>query len=180
MLRRGIWSSPTGIGWQPQRIAKFNTGQSFKDFGVFEDFLGNQTMLFQVGNKVYSYDINTSIETAYNAPLNNVSESLINLPCMRPFVDSTGNAAPITIYTNGDIQPEAITGTGASDLRPLAFHGTGSPTTINPNGGVVRTYLSISTFSPGTIVANYPVTAAGTPQHAVLGPDGSLVYRYGQ
>jgi streptogramin lyase len=176
MLKRGIWSNPTGIGFTLQRTAQFNSGAAFMDFGVFEDFQGNQTLLFQVGNQVYSYNLNTSTETAYNAPLTSLSTSLANLPCMRPFVDNTGNAAPLTVYCNGAIQPAAITGTAAANVRNLNFAGTGGPTTTNPNGGQFGQTLPISTYTAGTYVGSYPITAAGVPTRCCLGPDGNVWY----
>ena len=176
MLTRGIWSNPTGIGWQPQRTGTFNHGAAFMDFGVFEDFLGNQTMLFQVGDQVYSYDLTTSVETAYTAPLTALSTSLVNLPCMRSFVDNTGIAAPITVYCNGDIQPVEITGTAAGDVEFMPFLATGNSTTTPPNGGVFGENYSISTLSPGSMIASYPITASGTPYNCCAGPDGNLWY----
>jgi streptogramin lyase len=174
MLTRGIWSSPTGIGWQPQRPAAFNGGAAFLDFGVFEDFVGNQTLLFQVGDTVYNYNFVTSTETAYDAPLNSLSTSIVNLPCMRPFVDNTGDAAPITIYCNGDIQPQQITGLAPNDVSALPFVGTGTATNTNPNGGQFDINYPITTFSPGTVIANYHISSGATPQNCCLGPDGNV------
>jgi len=160
MLKRGVWSNPTGLGWQPQRAGKFNSGAAFMDFGIFEDFLGNQTMLFQVGNQVYSYNLATSTETAYNAPLSGLSTSLVNLPCMRPFVDTTGVVAPITVYCNGDIQPVAITGTSASNVRNLNFFGNGNSITNPPSGGVFGTTITLS--------------SGAAPQGITTGPDNRI------
>jgi streptogramin lyase len=176
MLTRGIWSNPTGIGWTPQRATVFNGGAAFMDFGVFEDFVGNQTLLFQVGDQVYSYNFSTSTETAYDAPLTGLSTSLVNLPCMRSFVDNTGNAAPITVYCNGAIQPVAITGTAAADVRKLNFQGTGTPTSTNTNGGELGQSLSVTTYDAGVYFGQFATTAGGTPRNCCLGPDGNVWY----
>ncbi len=174
MLTRGVWSSPTGIGWQPQRAAVFNSGAAFMDFGVFEDFGGNQTMLFQVGGQVYSYNLATQTETAYNAPLTGLSTSLANLPCMRSFIDQTGQVTPMTIYTNGSIQPVEITGTAAANVLPLPFVGTPLVTNTNPNGGQFDTSYPISTFTVGTMIANYPTAPLTSPGKCCLGNDGNV------
>jgi len=176
MLTRGVWSNPRGIGWTEQREDVFNGGAAFMDFGVFEDFVGNQTLLFQVGDQVYSYDLDTATETAYDAPLTGLSTSLANLPCMRSFVDNTGQSQPLTIYCNGDIQPVKITGTGAADVAALPFIGTPKVSPLNPNGGQFAQTFPINTFTVGTFIANYPVTvpANSEPYACCLGSDGNV------
>lgn len=176
MLSRGIWSNPTGIGWQPQRSGVFNSGAAFMDFGVFEDFVGNQTLLFQVGNTVYSYNLTTSTETAYNAPLNSLSTSLANLPCMRSFLDNTGQAAPVTIYCNGAIQPQQITGTAAADVVALPFVANGSQSSSNPTGGQFGVDYSVSNFTPGTFVASYATSPITSPLLCILNPNDGNIY----
>lgn len=174
MLTRGTWSNPTGIGWTLQRSAVFNSGAAFMDFGIFEDFVGNQTLLFQVGNQLYSYNIATSTETAYNAPLNSLSTSLAHLPCMRSFLDMTGQAAPVTIYCNGDIQPQEITGTAASNVQALGFLANGSPSTLNPTGGQFGVDVPVTAYTAGTFITSYTVGGGLVPNLCCLGSDGNI------
>ena len=184
MLTRGIWSNPTGIGWSLQRSAVFNSGAAFKDFGTFVDSQGNQTLLFQVGNTLYSYNLTSSVETAYTGSLANLSTSLVNLPTMRAFVDSTSSIAPYTIYTNGDIQPQKIVATadknGVSTEHVIPTSSS-APTSVcvGPDGNIYATesagnkILQIVPFT-GMIKEFTVPTASSQPQSICTGSDGNL------
>jgi streptogramin lyase len=184
MLTRGIWTNPTGIGWTLQRAGVFNGGAAFMDFGVLVDFQGNRTLLFQVGNTLYSYDLATSTETAYTGALSNLSTSLINLPTIRGFVDSTNSIAPYTIYTNGDIQPQKIVttadknGISAEYVIPTA---TSAPAGIcvGPDGNIWAVENSgnkILQIIPFTgVIKEFTIpTATSAPRSICTGPDGNL------
>src|ERR1700721_2878328 len=184
MVTRGIWSNPTGIGWSLQRNAVFNGGAAFKDFGTFVDSQGNQTLLFQAGNTLYSYNLTTSVETAYTGSLANLSTSLVNLPTMRAFVDSTSSIAPYTVYTNGDIQPQKIVATADKNGKSTEFvipTSTSAPTSVcvGPDGNIYATesagnkILQIIPFT-GVITEFTIPTTGSAPQSICTGADGNL------
>lgn len=123
-LLPGVWTTKN-IGWLQQRPAAFNAGAAFADFGVFIDpLLGTQTLLFQVGDKLYSYNIGTQTETAIKTGL-----AVGKLPTMRGFFSIvTGVGA--TVYCNGDIEPRKITAMPATESA-LQFNGGGWPGVFN-------------------------------------------------
>jgi streptogramin lyase len=184
MLRRGTWSNPTGIGWTLQRSADFNSGAAFMDFGVLTDSQGNKTLLFQVGNTVYSYNLSTSTESAYTGALTGLSTSLVNLPCMRGFVDSTNSIAPYTVYTNGAIQPQKIVTpanlngvsteyvipTNASAPTSVCVGPDGNIWAVENSGNKVLQIIPIS----GAITEFTIPTASSAPRSICTGPDGNL------
>jgi streptogramin lyase len=184
MLTRGIWSNPTGIGWSLQRSAVFNSGAAFMDFGILVDSQGNRTLLFQVGNTLYSYNLTTNTETAYGGALANLSTSLVNLPTMRNFVDSTNSIAPYTVYTNGAIQPQKIVTTADKEGVSTEYAiptSASAPTSacVGPDGNIYVTesagnkILQIVPFT-GVIKEFVVPTAASQPQSICTGADGNL------
>jgi len=102
MFVRGVWTT-RGIGWTRQRAGSFNGGAGFLDFGKYTDNAGVQTLLFQAGSKLYSYNTTTQTETELQAGLSTTA-----LPCMRGFYSPVSGKA-ITIYCNGVSQPIKIT-----------------------------------------------------------------------
>ena len=184
MLKRGIWSNPRGVGWTKQRASVFNSGAAFMDFGVFIDFAGNQTLLFQVGNTLYSYNLGTSTETAYAGALANLSTSLVNLPTMRNFVDSTSSQAPYTVYTNGDIQPQKIVATAdkqgvsteytittaASAPEGICVGPDGNIWAVEANGNKILQVIPLT----GAMTEFTIPTASSAPRAICAGSDGNL------
>jgi hypothetical protein len=102
MFVRGVWTS-RGIGWTRHRAGSFNLAAGFLEFGKYTDNAGLQTLLFQVGSKLYSYNTATATETELQTGLSTTA-----LPCMRGFYSPVSGKA-ITIYCNGLIQPLKIT-----------------------------------------------------------------------
>jgi hypothetical protein len=120
MLTRGVWTS-RGIGWARERAGSFNAGGEFKDFGFFIDNAGVRTLLFQAGDKLYSYNLTTHTETQILTGL-----SLTDLPCIRrSYSPTTGNS--VVIYCNGNIEPQKITSVSTSVA--LGFTNSGGATT---------------------------------------------------
>lgn len=105
MLRQGVWTS-RGIGWQKQRASAFNSGAEFKDFSVQSTTTGDN-LLFQVGGKVYIYDIATSTETELYS-----GTAPTNPYCIRAY------SPTMVIFCDGDgnIEPKAWDGNTANDF----------------------------------------------------------------
>lgn len=93
MTKRGIWTD-RGTGFTRQRAGTFNSGTSFLEFATHFTSDGTQRFVFQVGGKVYSYDLGTSTETQITTGLSTTA-----VPCMRSY------SAGVFIYVNGDAEP---------------------------------------------------------------------------
>jgi hypothetical protein len=129
--KRGIWTS-RGIGWQKQRANAFNSGATILDFAVFVDGSGNQTLCFQAGSVLYSYNLGTSTETAIKSGL-----SATHYPTMRAYSPSTSTTQPILVYCNGNIEPRKVTSTSAESA--LGFD-DGDGGTVWPGSFNSKTY----------------------------------------
>lgn len=120
-IRPGIWTSK-GIGWSRQRTLAFNGASAFLDFAYFVNNLtGAKTMLFQVGTKVQSYDLNAATETDIITGLTATA-----FPTMRRAY-STVSGKSVVIYCNGDTEPKKITDITAAASGPLKFNGADWP-----------------------------------------------------
>lgn len=118
----GIWTS-RGIGWTKERTNAFNLGADFLEFSFFLTNTGVKTPIFQVGDKLLSYDLATQTETNV---LTGLSTSAY--PTMRrSFSMVTGKS--ILIYCNGDIEPRKLT--DAVTASALQFNGAGWPGAFN-------------------------------------------------
>lgn len=123
MIKQGIWTS-RGIGWTRHRAGTFNSGARFREFSFFVDNAGVKTLIFQVGSKVQSYNLGTTVETDILTGLTATAQ-----PCLRRSY-SPITAASILIYCNGDIEPKKITSVSAS--AALLFNSPGVwPGTFN-------------------------------------------------
>ena len=166
----GVWTS-SGIGWSRQRPAAFNiqnsAGTPFREFAFFLDTSNNRTLVFQVYDTLYSYNIGTSTETVLLAGLNN---SPTNTPCMRrSFSSITGTS--ILIYCNGDSQPQKVTSPTVATALGFNMKAVtttpAAPTITNAGtaGATTYTYVVIpewTTQTNGTSVPNRILSAAGT------------------
>jgi hypothetical protein len=108
MFRQGVWTN-TGIGFAKQRAGVFNSGAQFLDFAVQLTSTGTERLLFQCGNKVYSYDTDTDTETEIGT-----GYSTTALPCIRSYT-------PTAIYLcNGDVEPRKWDGNLVNDFTVVA------------------------------------------------------------
>lgn len=114
-LQRGIWTS-RGIGYTKERAGSFNSGATFLEFAQHTTSAGVNRLVFQVGAKVYSYDLSSHTETEIKGSLSTTA-----IPCIRSYNPSN------MIYTNGDINPLKWDGNPASTMSSL----TGWPVTIS-------------------------------------------------
>ena len=147
MIIRGIWTS-IGIGWTRQRAGAFNAAAAFKEFSFFLDNTGVKTLLFQVGDKLYSY-VGTT-ETQILAGLSTTA-----LPCIRRSFSSVSGQS-IVIYCNGVSQPQKITSPSAA--TPLLFNSPGVwPGTFN--GKSYATPKFCESFGDRFVYAGFPGAA---------------------
>lgn len=105
MLRQGVWSS-RGIGYSKQRAAVFNSGAEFKDFSIQTATTGDR-MLFQVGGKVYMYDLATSTETELYS-----GTAPTRASCIRAYSPTS----VIMTDCDGNIEPKQWDGNPANDF----------------------------------------------------------------
>jgi hypothetical protein len=172
--KRGIWTN-RNVGWKRHRATAFNAGAAFLDFAVFVDSAAVETLIFQVGDKLMSYDIATFTETNILTGL-----SATALPCMRNFQASAAAATPLLIYVNGDKQ---------SPLQITAMPSTSSNLFLNGGAGPAfgaafgKTYdkptfceqfynrMVYAGFTGASTSRDILVTNSGTPATAsVVGP----------
>jgi len=156
MLRQGVWTS-RGIGWQKQRASAFNSGAEFKDFSVQSTTTGDN-LLFQVGGKVYIYDLATSTETELfsgTAPTNPY--------CIRAY------SPTMVILCDGDgnIEPKQWDGDAANDFTdiggfwfpvPIGSRIFSKPKLCEPLGDRM-VYAGFAAY-PNSILISYQNTAA--------------------
>lgn len=131
-VRKGIITSRYR-GWQRVRATAFNGGAKFLGFAEFvTSSSGAHTILFQVGNKVYSYDFGSATETQIATGLNTTA-----IPTMNMFAPYSAGPSHM-IYTNGVDQGLRITSTAASAALLLngAAYGVGATGAPMP----VKTY----------------------------------------
>lgn len=165
MIKRGVWTS-RGIGWAKERAGVFNSAATFLDFGTYVSGAGVETILFQVGNTLYSYNLSTSTETSIGS-MTTLSASA--LPCMRNSVSVTGGA-PMTVYCNGNIEPRKITSTSASSAllfnTPGVWPGTfnaktySKPTFCEPLGD----RMAYSGFTGDPVAFDVLISNQGDPE----------------
>lgn len=132
MLKRGVWTS-RGIGWTKQRAGQFNSGAAFLEMAQHFTTSGTQRFVFQVGDKVYSYDLGTSTETQLASSL-----STSAIPCMRSY------SSTVFIYVNGDSEPRFWDGNPANTLA---------------TGGVFPVTVATVQYSKPTIVELFATRA---------------------
>lgn len=123
-VKPGIWTT-RGIGWTQDRATGFNGNTEFKDFSFYINPLtGVRTMLFQVADKLYSYNKTTHVETQIMTGLD------VNaLPTMRRFFSPVSGVSAV-VYCNGVGEPQKITSPTTS--AALLFNSPGVwPGTFN-------------------------------------------------
>jgi hypothetical protein len=131
-VKRGVITSRYR-GWQRVRAGSFNAGTKFLGFSEFiTSSSGARTLLFQVGDKVYSYNFGTATETQIATGLNTSAIPTMNM--FQPY-----SAGPsFMVYTNGVDQGLKITSTAASAALQLngAAYGAAATAAALP----VKTY----------------------------------------
>lgn len=107
-------------GWSKQSQTAFNSGAEFFGFSSFVDTDGTRFLLFQVGDTLYEYAIDTDTETSIMTALDLTTDSGKKaIPCMRMFVPYAASN-PYMVYVNGKSKPQKITyaaGFTAADLQ---------------------------------------------------------------
>lgn len=115
MLKRGVWTS-RGIGWTKERVSTFNSGAAFLEMTTHTNEDGVNRFVFQVGDKIYSYDLSTHTETQIQG-----SVDASATPCFRSFSQS------IMLWCNGVQQPKKWDGDPSHTMTAV----TGWPVTID-------------------------------------------------
>lgn len=122
--KRYVWSSG-GIGYVNDNSTALNSGAKVLGFGKFVDSSGVTWLLAKAGSKLVSYNLSTHAATDILTGLGTTQK-----PCMRVYSPSTTTAQPITIFCDGNSQPQKVTATNAASA--LAFNSPGTwPGTFN-------------------------------------------------
>lgn len=124
MLKQGIWSSPTGIGWQRHKSTAINSGARMWALNYYMENTGVRTPLIFSGNNVYTYNIGTTTETLlYTVG----GGGIVAPPTMRRFRVPASNEASLIICMAGQ-QPVKMT--GAASVATLQANAANWPQTI--------------------------------------------------
>lgn len=101
MIKRGVWTS-RGTGISKHRASNFNSGGAFLTIAPHYVTATSTELLFQSGDKIYEYNINTQTETSRYSGL-----STSKIGDIRSF------SPTYVSYVNGDINPLKWTGSGS-------------------------------------------------------------------
>lgn len=108
MLKRGVWSS-RGTGATKHRASQFNSGGRFFCIIPFNDSTGAQRLVFQCGDKLYTYVESTTTETQKYTGLSTSAQS-----------DLKAYDYNLVTYVNGDINPLKWDGVAANNFTALS------------------------------------------------------------
>lgn len=128
-VKRGVVTSRVR-GWERVRADDFNGGAKFLGFSEFilaAD--GSKNLIFQVGDKIYSYDFGTETETEIANSLD--PAAIPNFAMFQPYASGPS----FGIFSNGEDEPLKITDLSTSaafELNGSAYGGGAATTSPMP------------------------------------------------
>jgi len=165
--KRYIWTTH-GIGYVNDNVTAINGGGAIKDFGIFYDTSNNINLLVQSADKLYRYDtVGHAVGAAILSGLSTTA-----YPTMRPFGASTLTLLPVTVYCNGNANPQLITSTTTAQAMSWTDGFSREYVTIGgtmtPNNKLALTFQS-GQLGITPVTVTYTIQANDTVQTAAVG-----------